>query len=113
MIFEKCWILGELRVIDELYQIDIFWWELVRIYNFEEKFMRICANWWILSNYVIFLQLINFIENLWELMDFVVLQNISSNMALLCHYDSTIIDNDNSITNIEGSNVISNVKLDI
>jgi hypothetical protein len=46
-------------------------------------------------------------------MDFVVLQNISSNMALLCHYDSTIIDNDNSITNIEGSNVISNVKLDI
>lgn len=46
-------------------------------------------------------------------MNFVVLQNISSNMALLCHYDSTIIDNDNNITNIEGSNVISNVKLNI
>lgn len=34
-------------------------------------------------------------------------------MALLCHYNSTIIDNDNNSTNIEGSNVISNVELDI
>lgn len=47
------------------------------------------------------------------LLNFVILQNMYSNMALLCHYYDTIINDNNSITHVEGSNVIFSAKLEI
>lgn len=46
-------------------------------------------------------------------MNFVVLQNMYSNMALLCHYCDTIVNDNNSITYVGGNNVILSAKLDI
>jgi len=47
------------------------------------------------------------------LLNFVILQNMYSNMALLCHYYDTIINDNNSITHVGGSNVILSAKLEI